>query len=230
MTWADDVVTALHAELIALGDPVKAPQMQAYMKGVAPFLGVQTPERRRVTAAVAKQFAPPPDEGALAELARTLFALPEREFAYAACDLLARWLKRCGPDFLVDPVQELLVTRPWWDTVDSLGSAAVSPLCRRYDELRSVVLDWSASGELWLERAAIQHQRGWKEVTDVPFVLSLCADHADDREFFIQKAIGWALRDLAPLDAIAVRAFVAEHPELTRVATREAERGLERLA
>jgi 3-methyladenine DNA glycosylase AlkD len=229
MTWVDDVVSELRVELAARADPTSAPQMQAYMKGVAPFLGLQTPERRRVTSAVARQFAPPPDEGAIAELARALFALPEREFAYAACDLLTRWMKHCGPDFLVDPVQELLVTRPWWDTVDSLGSAAVSPLCRRYDELRSVVLDWSASGELWLERAAIQHQRGWGEATDVPFVLSLCADHADDREFFIQKAIGWALRDLSPLDPAAVRAFVDAHPELTRVATREAERGLDRL-
>ena len=92
-----------------------------------------------------------------------------------------------------------------------------------------MVLAWSASGQLWLVRAAIQHQRGWRDATDVPFVLSLCADHAGEREFFVQKAIGWALRDLAPLDPAAVTAFVDDHPELTRVATREAERGLDRI-
>jgi 3-methyladenine DNA glycosylase AlkD len=75
-------------------------------------------------------------------------------------------------------------------------------------------------------RAAIQHQRGWRADTDVDYVLVLCGAHADEREFFIQKAIGWALRDLAALDATAVSTFVRRHPRLTRVATREAERGL----
>jgi 3-methyladenine DNA glycosylase AlkD len=82
---------------------------------------------------------------------------------------------------------------------------------------------------MWLNRAAIQHQRGRRFETDVNLVLQYCDDHADSNEFFIVKAIGWALRDLAPVSPSAVRRFLKEHPDLGRVAVREAERGLNRL-
>jgi 3-methyladenine DNA glycosylase AlkD len=82
---------------------------------------------------------------------------------------------------------------------------------------------------MWLNRAAIQHQRGRKYETDVKLVLRYCEDHADSSEFFIVKAIGWALRDLTRIDPSAVQKFLREHPELGRVAVREAERGLRRL-
>lgn len=226
MPWERDVVDAVVAALTPMADPVKAPQMKAYMKDVAPFLGIQTPVRRRAVQTATRPFGQPPAQAALALSARALFARPEREFAYAACDLIAKNIVVCDAEFLIDPVEELLTTASWWDTVDSLGSGAVSPLCRHFPESRSVVLRWSASPDIWLVRAAIQHQRGWKHETDVPFVLSLCAAHAHESEFFVQKAIGWALRDIARLDPKAAEEFCAAHPGLTRVATREAERGL----
>lgn len=77
-------------------------------------------------------------------------------------------------------------------------------------------------------RSAIQHQRGWRRDTDIDYVLSICADHSFDDEFFIAKAIGWALRDIARLDKKAVRHFLNAHPELSKVAVREADRGLNR--
>jgi 3-methyladenine DNA glycosylase AlkD len=79
---------------------------------------------------------------------------------------------------------------------------------------------------MWLNRAAIQHQRGWKHDTDVDFVLSICDAHNANREFFIAKAIGWALREVARSDAPAVRRFLRRHPNLSNVAVREARRGL----
>ena len=82
---------------------------------------------------------------------------------------------------------------------------------------------------MWLNRAAIQHQRGRKFETDVELVLQYCDDHSDSKEFFIVKAIGWALRDISRIDPRAVREFLKEHPDLGRVAVREAERGLGRL-
>jgi 3-methyladenine DNA glycosylase AlkD len=120
-----------------------------------------------------------------------------------------------------------LTTKSWWDTVDSFGSAAVSPLCFRHDA-RTLVLQWSRSDNLWLNRAAIQHQRGRKSDTDVSFVLEICDAHAHSKEFFVVKAIGWALRDIARIDAPAVRQFLDDHPSLGYVAVREAERGLAR--
>ena len=82
---------------------------------------------------------------------------------------------------------------------------------------------------IWLNRAAIQHQRGRKFETDVKLVLKYCDDHASSDEFFIVKAIGWALRDIAKINPKAVRDFLKAHPDLGRVAVREAERGLARL-
>jgi 3-methyladenine DNA glycosylase AlkD len=92
-----------------------------------------------------------------------------------------------------------------------------------------LIESWNKSSNLWLNRAAIQHQRGRKFETDVKLVLRYCDDHSESTEFFIVKAIGWALRDIAPINPSAVRRFLKEHPNLGRVAVREAERGLGRL-
>lgn len=207
-------------------NPRAAAAMSAYMKHVAPFLGVaSTPRRRALKLAWSSLNRPSSDE--LGEACVVLMGQREREFHYAAYDLIERYVDVADEYFLSTYVEELLTTTPWWDTVDGLGTTAVSPLCRRYDA-REVVLSWSDSSNLWLNRAAIQHQRGWKSDTEVDFVLQLCGAHSARREFFVAKAIGWALRDLSRLDPAAVRCFLAEHPELSSVAVREARRGLER--
>ena len=93
-------------------------------------------------------------------------------------------------------MQDLLTTAPWWDTVDSLGSAAITPLVARHPADVDLMWAWLDSGDRWLIRAAIQHQRGLKEGTDLDRLFTMCDRFADDREFFIAKAIGWALRDV----------------------------------
>lgn len=198
--------------------------MAAYMRHVAPFLGVQAGQRRRALRAAWRDL-PAPTSDELGEAARTLMAQPERELHYAAYDLIERYRDAADDRFLGAHVEALLTTAPWWDTVDGLTSAAVSPLSLR-DDTRAVIERWSASGDRWLVRAAIQHQRGHKESTDVARVLELCDRHWDDPEFFVAKAIGWALRDLARLAPDAVRSFLAAHAATNRVAIREARRGL----
>ena len=194
------------------------------MKGVAPFLGLTASTRREALRAAWREL-PTPTSAALAAAARALMHQREREFHYAAYDLL-QWHQRV-PDagFVRQHGADLLLSTPWWDTVDGLVTAMVSPQMRRFrdDELMD---SWSASGDRWLIRAALGHQRGWKWETDIPRVLGLCDAHWQDKEFFIAKAIGWALRDIARMDPSAVRRFLDEHPSTNRVAMREAERGL----
>ena len=221
--WVEATVTALRP----LADPERAGPMAAYMKDVAPFLGIQTPARRSALRAAWRPL-PAPTADEVARIARRLWALPEREYHYAACDLIAREQRRLPPSFLADPVQGLLIDAPWWDTVDSLGTAAVSPLTAREPSLVDLMWTWLHSGDRWLIRAAIQHQRGRRERTDVALLFAMCDPFAEDREFFIAKAIGWALRDLTAWDAPAVQRFVDEHPGLSAVARREAVRGLAR--
>lgn len=221
--WVDTTIAAL----APLANPVDAPAMRAYMKDAAAFLGIRTPVRRAALRAAWKDL-PAPGADEVGQIALRLWALPEREYQYAACDLIARQARRLPGAFLAEPVQGLLTTKPWWDTVDSLGTAAITPLVDRHPDQVDLMWAWLASGDRWLVRAAIQHQRGLKDRTDLDRLFAMCDRFAGDREFFIAKAIGWALRDATAWNPAAVRVFVDDHPSLSAVARREASRGLAR--
>jgi len=194
------------------------------MKGVAPFLGVGAALRRQALRSAWNVLSKPSSDE-LGEAARLLMAEECREFHYAAYDLIDCY-RECADDYFLDAhVTDLITTKPWWDTVDGLVTAAVSPLCWRYDA-DWLIDEWSESGDRWLIRAGIGHQRGWKADTDVSRVLELCDRHWEDREFFVAKAIGWAMRDLARLEPDVVRGFLDAHGSSNLVAIREAERGL----
>ena len=197
------------------------------MKDIAPFLGIGAPERRQALRE-AWSGAPSPTSAEVGEAAMLLMKEREREFHYAAYDIIDWNVRRADDYFLDTYVTNLLTTKPWWDTVDGLVNAAVSPLCRRFDA-EGLIDEWSESGDIWLVRAAIGHQRGWKRDTDVPRVLQLCDRHWGNSEFFVAKAIGWALRDLVRIDPDAVRRFLASRRIPNSVAEREARRGLDRL-
>lgn len=222
--WARDVVERTIAALEPHTDPERAAGAFAYMKGVAPFIGISAPDRRKFLRA-AWATLHDPTSNQLGRAALALMQLPQREYHYAAYDLIERYIKLADAKFLPAFGEKLLTTTSWWDSVDGLVTEMVSPLCRRYDH-DDLIDDWSAAHNIWLIRAAIGHQRGWKRDTDIGRVLELCDRHWAAKEFFIAKAIGWALRDLARIEPSAVRLFLAAHPSTNRVAIREAERGL----
>ena len=220
MAFQSYIIDEVTRELPKLRNRTYAFDMQRYMKDVAPFLGIKTPDRRTLLKRIFKG-APPPTSAQLGRTARALWKLSEREYQYAACDMLSTFNGYLDESFLSHHCEFLLTHKPWWDTVDSLGSGVVSPLTINYD-LLSLMNEWSKSEHIWLIRAAIQHQRGRKTETDIPLLLKFCHDHADDHTFWVAKAIGWALRDLAYFDRPSVTRFLAEHPSLDRVAVREA--------
>jgi 3-methyladenine DNA glycosylase AlkD len=222
--WDDEFVNTTRNALQPLSNPELCAGMAAYMKGVAPFLGISAPKRQAALRASWKQL-PPPTSEELGRAATRLFALPEREFHYAACDAISKYREVSNEYFLDEYLSQLLITKPWWDTVDSLVSAAVSPLCRKYDA-DWLITKWSQSSDTWLIRAAITHQRGWKFDTKVDRVLEICDQHWAEQEFFIAKAIGWALRDIAKFDSLSVEGFLASHPYKNTIARREAMRGI----
>lgn len=226
-SWSKTVVAKTKKAFANQGNSVRAEGAGDYMKHVAPFLGIATPERRTLTKAAWQDLSMPTSDD-LGTAALSLFALPQREYHYAAYDLIARYISCADEYFLAEYLEPLLTTKSWWDTVDGLVTAGVSPLCFRYDATR-IIDEWSSSENIWLIRAAICHQRGWKKDTDINRVLEVCSRHWDKKEFFITKAIGWALRDLAPLNPVAVRRFLQKPPAPNSVAVREAQRGLNRL-
>jgi 3-methyladenine DNA glycosylase AlkD len=192
------------------------------MKDIAPFLGVKTPERRKLFKEIFREL-PKPTSKELGETSRALWKLREREYHYAACDLIDFFIESADKNFLKDHVEYLITQKSWWDTVDTLGSVAISPLTIKYPSI-SLVRSWNKSSNMWLNRAAIQHQRGRKTNTDIPLLLEFLDTHAGESEFFIAKAIGWALRDLSRVNNTEVKKFLEAHPELNRVAVREAQK------
>lgn len=225
--WAQRAVAATQAALRPAADPDRAAGMAAYMRDLFPFLGIPSPARRALLRQAWASLPTPAVEDAI-EAAARLWRLPEREFLYAGCDLLAgrlgtaRRAAGADPAVLVDGIRPLLVDRAWWDTVDSLRGAAVGPLVQAHPELVAVIRRWVEDDDRWLVRSAVIHQLGYRDRTDEDLLFELCARRAADREFFVAKGIGWALRTHARRRPAAVQEFCDRHPELTALARREA--------
>jgi 3-methyladenine DNA glycosylase AlkD len=219
MTDAGVRLDRLVAALRESADTDRAGAMARYMKGHFDFFGVPAPARRAIQRAVLLGWKP--DEGELVEFATAAWLIDEREVQYAACDLLERGATRASGELLVI-LEQLITTKSWWDTVDALASA-VGSLVMRFPELRTTLDRWVESENFWLARVAIIHQLRYKADTDSHRLFAYCERRAADTEFFIRKAIGWALREYAKADPDAVRAFVAAHQhELSGLSKREA--------
>ncbi|MFI8824963.1 DNA alkylation repair protein [Streptomyces sp. NPDC053431] len=224
-TLADTVLARLTDVYPAAGDPFRAQEMIAYMKGVAPFLGLRTPERRVLSRTVLDGL-PAPDEADCTAVALRCFALPEREYHYFAVDYLRRHVKRCSSDFL--PVARTLVTTvPWWDTVDHLAAHVVGGLVAADPALAARMDEWIADDDLWVARTALLHQLRYKSATDAERLFSYCLLRSGHPDFFIRKAIGWSLREYGKTAPGEVRAFVAENTSrLSPLSVREALKNL----
>ncbi|WP_328743265.1 DNA alkylation repair protein [Streptomyces caniferus] len=218
---ADTVLSRLTSAYPPAGDPVRAAGSAAYLKGVCPFLGIPTPERRALDRTILKDL-PRPDETDCTAVALRCWALREREYHHFAVDYLRRHVSRCSSGFL--PVaRELVTTTSWWDTVDALAVHVVGALVAADPRLAREMDGWIEDDDLWVARTALLHQLRFKERTDVARLFAYCLRQAGHRVFFIRKAIGWALREYAKTAPEAVRGFVAAHRErLSPLSVREA--------
>ena len=207
------MLTRLLAEYARAGDPDRAQAMARYMKNHFVFFGIAAPDRRRIDRAVRTSCPVPDDATDLLTLVSACWADPHREVHYFGAELLAQMVDLLGPSDL-PAIRELLVTNSWWDTVDFLAADVVGPLTRHHREVAGAVRGWIDSPELWLRRTAILHQLRWKDATDANVLFELCLRQAAETEFFIRKAIGWALREYAKTDPQAVYQFVDSHAHL----------------
>jgi 3-methyladenine DNA glycosylase AlkD len=190
--------------------------MQAYMKSDMPFLGVPAPVLRRVAR---EQLAGSADwRTDVLELWR---GAEFREERYAALWLLRRHAREAD----LALCDELVVTGAWWDHVDSVAPVVGALLPGVADDMRR----WARDESLWRRRVSIICQLGRKGDTDLGLLAECIEANAADREFFVRKAIGWALRDYAWHDPRWVAAYVESHPELAPLSRREATRNLPRL-
>ena len=218
---ADLLTERLTAVYGSAADPVRAASMRAYMKDVAPFLGIATPRRRALSRTVLRDTGRPGEQDCVA-LALRCWALPEREYHYFAVDYLRRHVQRLSSDFL--PVaRHLIATVSWWDTVDALAAHVVGGLVAADPGLRTAMDRWIEDGDLWIARTALLHQLRYGPDTDTDRLFAYCLRRSGDTGFFIRKAIGWCLREYAKTDPRAVREFVAARREdLAPLSAREA--------
>jgi 3-methyladenine DNA glycosylase AlkD len=219
------LVATVRAGLAEVADPLKAPAMRAYMKSAMPFRGVPSPAQKSLARAL---FAahPLPDFEAWRQTVLTLWRGAEyREERYLAIALTGyrAYVAHQTPAAL--PLyEELVVTGAWWDFVDEVAIRRLGPILRTEpDVVRPLMLLWRTDADLWRRRSAIICQVGAKAGTDLDLLTSCLEPNLADREFFIRKAIGWALRDYAWTDPGWVRAWVAAHDgQLSGLSRREA--------
>ena len=202
-------------------DPAQAPAMKQYMRGQFEYLGIKTPQR----GALLKEFhagRPLPEIGELDAVLRELWALPEREFQYAGIARLGRFERRLPPGF-AETLQFLICTKSWWDTVDGIAAGTVGAHFSRYPAVRRKYLArWRKAEDFWLRRTTILFQLNYGEGTDFDLLCALIRENLGSNEFFINKAIGWALRQYARTDPDAVRRFVGANEDLHPLSRREA--------
>jgi 3-methyladenine DNA glycosylase AlkD len=202
-------------------DPERAAPMSAYMRDQFPFLGIPSPTQKVIYREVVGAL-PRPEETDLAAVALACWQRPEREYQYFACAWLRRHARACSHEF-VATARHLIVTRSWWDTVDTLAAHLIGPLVARYPHLVAVTDEWLIDDNIWLVRTALLHQLTFKEATDAARLFRYCSAQAGHSDFFVRKAIGWALREYAKIDPAGVRGFVAAHQSrLAGLSVREA--------
>jgi 3-methyladenine DNA glycosylase AlkD len=213
----------IRSELRALADPERAAGNAAYMKvaarGALPYLGVRRPEVRRIVRAAATDL--PTDDDARTAVVRELWDDAEHaEERYAAQDLLGLRWAHARLD-LLDLHRQMALTGAWWDHVDEVAHRVADLVAAHPDEMRPVLLAWSVDPSIWLRRLAILSQLGRRDQVDRELLAAVIEPNVGDREFFVRKAIGWALREVARHDPDWVRTFVETH-ELSPLSRREA--------
>ena len=215
----------LIARLSAAGDPVRAEGQQRYMKSEMPFHGVRVPEVRRLARALAKDH-PLPDAGAWESAVLGIWrSATHREQRYAAVELAyvptyRRWLRpgRLGM------LEEMIVTGAWWDYVDQLAAKHMGHLLASYPtDVRPILMSWAQEPDIWKRRTAIIAQLRFKAGTDTDLLFFAIEASIDEREFFLRKAIGWALREYSKTAPEVVADYVASHRHrLSALSRREA--------
>jgi 3-methyladenine DNA glycosylase AlkD len=216
-------LSKLEALFKAHANAKEAEGMQKYMKNLFPFLGIKKPLRKELTKELYKEIKTCVNEAWLIKTIDLLWKKPEREFQYVALELMQRFAPKHLTASAWPSVEKWLIKKSWWDSVDAISVYAVAPMVQNFPEVKKQVKRYISHKNFWLKRVAIIHQLPYYEKTDEAFLWEACLKNADDKEFFIRKAIGWALRQYSRSNAKAVKTFVeANRDKLSPLSIREA--------
>ncbi|PYZ91617.1 DNA alkylation repair protein [Salipaludibacillus keqinensis] len=208
-------------------DVDQAKSMEKYMRHHFSFLGIKTPQRKILLRKFYDRSGILKESDLPLTFIKEAWALPEREYHYAVLSLLVRrpqWLKEEHLPLL----EELIKTNAWWDSVDTLASNIIGPFLRGKPVLTEKAVDkWKIHDNMWLRRTAILHQLKYKQHTNEELLYQVILLNRTEKEFFIQKAIGWALREYSKTNPVSVKAFI-ESEQLAPLSVREGLKHLKR--
>lgn len=203
-------IESLEEGLRFLADTSKAEQMSKYMKGLFPFFGVMAADRKAVLSETIKLHGLSSDALATASL---LFNKAEREFHICAQEILFR-AKKQWENWNLNQLSYFITSKSWWDSVDFIASNLIGGYMKKYPNQanQNTINCWSASDNIWLQRTAIIYQLKYSDTTNTELLAKYITPHLQQKEFFIKKAIGWALREYSKYNSEWVVDFVNQNP------------------
>jgi len=223
------LAASVGAALVEAADPARAPGMQAYMKSAMPYLGVSAVPLRRVCRALFKDLAWPDGEAWQGDVLALWRGAEFREQRYAAIELSGVKAARPFHTLAALPMyEEMVVTGAWWDFVDAIAAQRLWAILQNEGgPMKRAMLAWSTDQDMWKRRSAILCQLKAKTGTDLELLYGCIGPSLESKEFFLRKAIGWALREYAKTDADEVRRYVARsEARLSGLSRREALRNV----
>ena len=220
-----DFITHLKEDFNTNSNTEYALQMKAYLKNKFEFYGVKSKPRRDILKASVKEHSPEVKANIIS-ITFELYAAPERELHHCGMELFEKHFKNNYKKEDIKYIKKLITNNSWWDTVDYIAKWILGNYLKQYpDQIQKVIHEFSSHENMWLNRSALLFQLGYKEKTDAQLLYKLCLEHKNSKEFFIQKAIGWTLREYGKCNPEAVLKFV-ENNTLAPLSHREAIRNI----
>ena len=213
----------LYEEMIQHKNEEQARQMSKYMLNKFEYIGIKTPERRKIFKNFFKEYKN--EEKIDWEFVNKCWENKYREFQYIAAD----YLKNMKDKLTIDDIpkfKQLILKKSWWDTIDNLDMT-IGALALKDSNVNKILLEWSLDENIWLRRIAINHQLLRKDKTNTELLSKILKNNLGQTEFFINKAIGWALRDYSKTNPEWVRNFIEENREnMAKLSIKEASKYL----
>ena len=213
----------LYEEMIRHKNEEQAQKMSKYMLNKFEYVGIKTPERRKIFKNFFKEYKN--EEKINWEFVNKCWENKHREFQYIAAD----YLKNMKDKLTIDDIpkfKRLILEKSWWDTIDNLDMT-IGALALKNSNVNKIFMEWSLDKNIWLRRIAIDHQLLRKEKTDIELLEKILKNNLGQTEFFINKAIGWALRDYSKTSPEWVQNFIEENKEkMAKLSIKEASKYL----
>ena len=213
----------LYEEMIRHKNEEQAQKMSKYMLNKFEYIGIKTPERRKIFKNFFKEYKN--EEKIDWEFVNKCWENKHREFQYIAAD----YLKNMKDKLTIDDIpkfKRLILKKSWWDTIDNLDMT-IGALALKDSNVNKILLEWSLDENIWLRRIAIDHQLLRKEKTNTELLEKILKNNLGQAEFFINKSIGWALRDYSKTNPEWVKNFIEKNREnMAKLSIKEASKYL----